>query len=80
MENLMSIAQPGRKSKLQLPTALRLRLIAECGFTIEEKAILNMRADGLSIIEISDRMHCSPETVKRRIRCIKNKISDLVNG
>lgn len=68
----------GKKSKLQFPTALRERLIAECGFTLEEKAILNLRADGYSLIEIADRQHCSVETVNRRIRCIKNKIAALI--
>ena len=65
---------------LQFPTALRERLIAECGFTLEEKTILNLRADGLSIIEIADRRHCSVETINRRIRSIKNKIADIVKG
>lgn len=80
MEALKEIAQPKRKCKLQFPTALRERLIAECGFTLEEKTILNLRADGLSIIEIADRRHCSPETIKRRIRSIKNKIADIAKG
>ena len=80
MEALEEIAQPKRKCKLQFPTALRERLIAECGFTLEEKTILNLRADGLSIIEIADRQYCSVETINRRIRCIKNKIADIVKG
>ena len=80
MEALNEIAQPNRKCKLQFPTALRERLIAECGFTLEEKTILNLRADGLSIIEIADRRHCSVETINRRIRSIKNKIADIVKG
>lgn len=80
MEALKEIAQPKRKCKLQFPTALRERLIAECGFTLEEKTILNLRADGLSIIEIADRQYCSVETINRRIRCIKNKIADIVKG
>lgn len=80
MEALTDIAQRGRKAKLQFPTALRERLIAECGFTLEEKTILNFRADGLSIIEIADRRHCSVETINRRIRSIKNKIADIVEG
>lgn len=79
-DTLKDIARAGKKSKLQFPTALREQLIAECGFTIEEKAVLNMRADGLSIIEIADRQHCSPETIKRRIRCIKNKIAEICKG
>ena len=80
MEALTNIAQPHRINKLQFPTALRERLIAECGFTLEEKQVLNMRADGLSIIEIADRQHCSVETVNRRIRCIKNKIAEIAKG
>ena len=80
MQALENIAQRGRKDKLQFPTALRERLIAECGFTIEEKTVLNLRADGLSIVEIADRLHCSVETINRRIRCIKNKIADIVTG
>lgn len=80
MEALKEIAQPKRKCKLQFPTALRERLIAECGFTLEEKTILNLRADGLSIIEIADRQYCSVETINRRIRSIKNKIADIVKG
>lgn len=79
IEPLTDIARKGRKSKLQFPTAVRERLIAECGFTTEETEILNLRADGKSLIEIADRMHCSVETVNRRIRCIKNKIADIVN-
>lgn len=80
MEALTNIAQPGRKCKLQFPTALREQLIAECGFTLEEKTILNMRTDGLSIIEIADRQHCSVETINRRIRSIKRKIEYIVKG
>ena len=80
MQALENIAQRGRKDKLQFPTALRERLIAECGFTLEEKTVLNLRADGLSIVEIADRLHCSAETINRRIRCIKNKIADIVTG
>lgn len=80
MEALKNIAQPHKISKLQFPTALREQLIAECGFTLEEKTILNMRADGLSIIEIADRQHCSVETVNRRIRSIKRKIEYIVKG
>lgn len=80
MQALENIAQRGRKDKLQFPTALRERLIAECGFTLEEKTVLNLRADGLSIVEIAARLHCSVETINRRIRCIKNKIADIVTG
>lgn len=80
IEALERISEKGRKSKLQFPTAIRERLIEECGFTLEEKEILNMRADGRSLVEIADRQHCSVETVNRRIRCIKNKIADVARG
>lgn len=69
---------PGKKSKLQFPTAMREKLIAECGFTCEEKTILNLRADGLTLLEIADRQNCSVETINRRIRSIKNKIAAIV--
>lgn len=69
---------PGKKSKLQFPTAMREKLIAECGFTHEEKTILNLRADGLTLLEIADRQNCSVETINRRIRSIKDKIAAIV--
>ena len=69
---------PGKKSKLQFPTAMREKLIAECGFTSEEKTILNLRADGLTLLEIADRQSCSVETINRRIRSIKDKIAAIV--
>lgn len=58
---------------------MREKMIAECGFTLEEKVVLNLRADGKSLLEIAGALHCSIETVNRRIRCIKSKISDLVH-
>lgn len=69
---------PGKKSKLQFPTAMREKLITECGFTCEEKNILNLRADGLTLLEIADRQNCSVETINRRIRSIKDKIAAIV--
>lgn len=77
MSTLDELQIPGKKSKLQFPTALREKLILECGFTFEEKAVLNMRADGLSLLEIADRQNCSVETINRRIRSIKNKIASI---
>ncbi len=78
MSTLDEVRIQGKKSKLQFPTALRERLILECGFTLEEKTILNMRADGLSLLEIASRQNCSIETVNRRIRSIKNKIAAVI--
>ena len=67
-------------SAIAIVLALGAQRIWPNGFTIEEKTVLNMRADGLSIIEIADRRHCSVETINRRIRSIKNKIADIVEG
>lgn len=78
MEAWTNLTQPGKKMKLQFPAALRERFIAEAGFTAEETEILNMRASGLSLLEIADRKHCSVETINRRIRAIKNKIADIL--
>lgn len=78
IDALTDLTTPGKKAKLQFPTALREKFIAECGFTLEEKTILNMRADGLSLLEIASRQNCSVETINRRIRSIKNKISETV--
>ena len=79
-EDLTRIAEKRRKVKPQFPTAIREELIAECGFTAEEIAILNLRASGKSLLEIADIRHCSIETINRRIRSIKNKIADIVTG
>ena len=78
IDALSDLTTPGKKTKLQFPTALRERFIAECGFTLEEKTILNMRADGLSLLEIADKQYCSIETINRRIRSIKNKIAETI--
>lgn len=78
IETLSDLTAPRKKKKLQFPTALRERFIAEAGFTQEETEILNLRAAGLSLVEIAERQRCSVETVNRRIRCIKNKIADVI--
>ena len=78
IETLADLTIPRKKTKLQFPTALRERFIAEAGFTEEEAEILNLRAAGLSLAEIAARQHCSVETINRRIRRIKNKIADVI--
>ena len=78
IESLEKLTKKGNKSNLQFPTSVRERLIRECGFTDEETIVLNLRARGRSIAEISLELNCSVETVNRRIRSIKNKIAELV--
>lgn len=80
MESKIDLITPGKKLKLQFPTALKEQYICECGFTIEEKEIFSLRADGLSLLQIAGRQCCSVETVNRRIRSIKNKIADSITA
>lgn len=72
------LTKPHSKEKLQYPTALRKYFEAECGFTNEELYVLQLRAKGLSVIQIADEIPCSPETVQRKIRIIKNKIAAIL--
>ena len=53
VERLSDLAIKGKKAKLQFPTAVRERLIEECGFTLDEKTVLSLRAEGKSILEMS---------------------------
>lgn len=75
IESPSELTIPGKKAKLQFPTALREQYMRECGFTRDEREIFALRADGFSLLQIADRQHCSVETVNRRIRSIKNKIA-----
>lgn len=63
-----------RKVKLVFPRALREELERECGFTDEELAVLRLCCRGWGYVQIADELHCSPETVRNRVRTIKNKI------
>jgi DNA-binding NarL/FixJ family response regulator len=80
IETRNDLTTPGKKLKLQFPTALREQYIYECGFTLEEKEIFRLRSDGLSLLQIADRQCCSVETVNRRIRSIKNKIAESITA
>lgn len=52
--------------------------IENCGFTDRQIEILNMRRRGMSIVEISMKIHLSPRTIDREIRKIKNKIIRVI--
>lgn len=79
-----TLTTPGAKCKLQFPRALREEFERDCGFTDEEIAILRLRARGMSVVQISFELseadYYSPEKVERRIRSIKNKIADAIEG
>lgn len=79
-----SLTTPGAKCKLQFPRELREQFERDCGFTDEELEIFRMRAQGMSIIQISFALGCteyySPEKVERRIRSIKDTIAAAIEG
>lgn len=79
-----TLTTPGAKCKLQFPRALREEFERDCGFTDEEIAILRLRARGMSVVQISCELseadYYSPEKVERRIRSLKNKIADAIEG
>ena len=45
VERLSDLAIKGKKANLQFPTAVRERLIEECGFTLDEKTVLKFSAE-----------------------------------
>lgn len=72
------LTTPGRRASLQFPRELREQLERDCGFTDEEVEILRLRGRGWSYKQIADECHVCEETVRNRIRRIKNKIATLI--
>lgn len=72
------LTTPNSKVKLVFPRALREELERECGFTDDELEILRLCGRGWSYVQIADERHCSVETVRNRIRGIKNKIAAVI--
>lgn len=72
------LTTPHSKVKLVFPRALREELERECGFTDDELEILRLCGRGWSYVQIADERHCSVETVRNRIRGIKNKIAAVI--
>ena len=79
----------GVKCNLQLPTAERQYYERECGFTDEELEILELRAKGKTVLQISFIMtdkhgheipsgYYSVGKVEARIRSIKAKIRNII--
>lgn len=54
--------------------------------TLKDKMMLNdelstifeMKIKGCSVIEMSMKLHLSESTIKRRVRCIKNKLKKVL--
>ncbi len=78
----MKIA-PNEKCNLQFPTKQLNNYLDNCGFTDEERIILQFRARGKSIVQIAFLMEeqtgifYSVSTIERRIRRIKQKINEI---
>ena len=72
------LTTPGRRASLQFPRELREQLERDCGFTDDEVEILRLRGRGWSYKQIADECHVCEETVRNRIRRIKNKIATLI--
>ena len=79
----------GVKCNLQFPTAERQYYERECGFTDEELEILELRAKGKTVLQISFIMtdkhgkelpsgYYTVSKVEARIRSIKNKIRNIM--
>lgn len=47
------------------------------GLTDDELAVLRLCCRGWGYVQIAGELHCSPETVRNRVRAIKNKIMDM---
>lgn len=69
---------PRRKVKLVFPRQLREELERECGFTDDEIAVLRLCCRGWGYVQIASELHVSPETVRNRVRVIKDKIADAI--
>lgn len=72
------LTTPRRKAKLIFPTALRMELEAACGFTDDELAVLRLCGRGWAYAQIAQELHCSSETVRNRVRAIKDKIAAVI--
>ena len=53
----------------------RDELIQECGLTDRQKEVFLTRAQTDNLIATAERLHISPETVKRESRKVQDKIS-----
>ena len=50
------------------------RFRRECNFTVDERAVFDLRVKARTVVEIQHALHMSESTVNRRIRGIKKKI------
>ena len=50
-----------------------------CNFTEEERAIIEMRAKGVSLVGMAGRLSMSPSSVSGRLASIRRKMEELDN-
>lgn len=55
------------------------RYKAGCNFTNEELEIIEMRANGVSLVGMAARMSMSPSSVSGRLHSIKKKMEEFDN-
>lgn len=60
--------------KLEMRQSEYDRLLAECGFTDEEKAVLGLKRRGWDNVDIAAELYCSSRTVGRRLHSIRRKM------
>ena len=50
-----------------------------CNFTDEERAIIEMRGKGVSLVGMAGRLNMSPSSVSGRLASIKRKMQEFDN-
>lgn len=60
--------------KLEMRQSEYERLIDECGFTDEERAVLDYKRRGWFDADIAEELYCSRRTVGRRLNSIRRKM------
>lgn len=50
-----------------------------CNFTDEERAIIEMRGKGVSLVGMAGRLNMSPSSVSGRLASIKKKMQEFDN-
>ena len=61
----------------KIPPAVYNRALAECAFTDDELEVLRLKRKNASLVSISMATSMSPASVSRRVKSIKDKMSDL---
>lgn len=61
----------------RIPPAVYNRALAECAFTDDELEVLRLKRKNASLVSISMATSMSPASVSRRVKSIKDKMSDL---